>query len=73
ADDELFQQKIEKAAFGPLFCRITPLGRLPFSACSGPAKSLRCWDSAPPLRFARTCRIPLKKRARQVASFFTFF
>ena len=41
--------------------------------CSGPAKSLRCQDSAPPFRFARTCRIPLKKRARQVAFFFPFF
>ena len=37
-----------------------PEGCVLFSG-AGPVKSLRCRDSAPPFRFARTCRIPLKK------------
>jgi hypothetical protein len=40
-----------------------------FSGCAGPAKSLRCRDSAPPFRFARTCRIPLKKEPGRMPSF----
>lgn len=68
-DDELFQQEIEKAAFRPLFCHITPLGRCCFLVIAGPAKSLRCQDSAPPFRFARTCRIPLNKEPGRLPSF----